>query len=205
MMQQPKITPVTGPGNAGAGGDGQQRQVSLTLQLGATLTVLLSVAWQVMEAPGVATASRFLHRTGHQTGQTWLPTLGSWTMVFLASTMAAFLTYRRMPLLVGLTATVAGAAVLAVIQPVASSMAPAIAVAVGTTLALCLPRLAPPWQAIRWVLVLLCWPVTRFMDLGLEPGHGRVLLALALVGLAGWLPALAEQLTRRRSAVASGA
>jgi hypothetical protein len=202
MMQQPHSTPVTGPDNAGAGDDGQQRHASLTLQLGATLVVLLGAAWQVMEAPGVVPALEFLHRTGHRTGQTWLPTLGSWTAVFLASAMAAFLTYRRMPLLVGMTAAVAGAAVLAVIQPVASSFAPAIALAVGTALVLCLPRLAPPWQAIRWALVLVCWP---FIDLGPEPGRSQVLLALALVGLAGWLPAVAQQLTRRRSASAAGA
>ncbi len=207
-MQQPLSPPVAGPGSAQAGDDAAGRSVSLTLQLGATLVVLLGAAWQVMEAPGVATALEFLHRTGHRTGHTWLPTLGSWTMVFLASAMAAFLTYRRMPLLVGLTATVAAAAVLEVLQPLASSPAPAIALAVGTALVLSLPRLAPRWwQGLKWALVLLCWPATGFvgLGLGLEPGRDQVLLALILAGLAGWLPALGWWLTARRSAVATRA
>jgi len=204
MTQQPHSTPVAGPDNEGAG-DRRQQQVSLTLQLGATLAVLLGAAWQVMEGPGVATVLELLHRTGHRTGQTWLPTLGSWTVVFLASALAAFLTYRRMPLLVGLTATVAGAAVLEVIRPDASSLAPAIALAVGTCLVLSLPRLARGWQAARWALILLCWPAIRFLDLGMEPGRDQVLLGLVLVGLAGWLPAAVVQLTRRQPAVATGA
>jgi hypothetical protein len=49
---------------------------------------------------------------------------------------------------------------------------------------------------------VLCWPAVWLLDLGLEPGCGQFLVGLVLVGLAGLLPASAEHLARRRSALA---
>jgi hypothetical protein len=206
-MQQPPTRYAAWPDSPQVGGDAddRERRASLTRQLVAALTLLLlGVAWQVVEAPGVATALRFLHETGHETGQTWLPTIGSWAMMCAFSVLAAVLGRRRVPLLVGLTAAVAAAAVLQVTQPIAGSFTPSIALAAGTALALCLPPLAPRWQVTRWALVVLCWPAGQLVDLGLPPGRGQILLMLVMAGTAGLLPALAEQLASRRATPASG-
>lgn len=206
-MQQPPTRYAAWPDSPQVDGDAddRERRASLTRQLVAALTLLLlGVAWQVVEAPGVATALRFLHETGHETGQTWLPTIGSWAMMCAFSVLAAVLGRRRVPLLVGLTAAVAAAAVLQVTQPIAGSFTPSIALAAGTALALCLPPLAPRWQVTRWALVVLCWPAGQLVDLGLPPGRGQILLVLVVVGTAGLLPALAEQLASRRATPASG-